>query len=180
MERKNFPLLLALVWLLIKSGIKFTDFYEHSYQIGIGMNLIFLPFIVLFAIRPFFRERSHSGIFIAKQGMKAGAIYTLLVGLGMFLYYQFIDPSYTEKQFSESMALVEEELNKEGRYEQLQSEDPTTRNLTKEEYLDKQRQTFERLNSPFFIATLSILALIILTVFYGFLMAILFKVLNRS
>lgn len=181
MERTNFPYLLALVWLLLKSGIKYTSFYGHSYEIGIALNLLFLPFIVLFAIRPFFKEKGHSGLFIAKQGMKAGAVYALCVALGSFLYYKAIDPEFTKTRFEQHVEYVESQLAEEGTFEQLQEDNLTLRNLTKEEYLQKEISSAQKMNSPLMIATFSLLALIILVLFYSFLMAILFKVLtNRS
>ncbi|NND76976.1 MAG: DUF4199 domain-containing protein [Flavobacteriales bacterium] len=181
MERANFPYFLAFVWLLLKAGLKYTSFYSHTYEIGIGLNLLFLPFIVLFAIRPFFKEKGHSGLFIAKQGMKSGAIYALCVSLGSLLYYKWIDPEFTQNRFDQHITYVEEQLQEEGRFEELQKDNPTLRNLTKEDYLEKEIESAEKFNSPMMIATFSLLALMILVLCYSLLMAVLFKLLiNRS
>ena len=177
MERANFPYLLAFVWLLIKSGLKYTSFYSHTYEIGIGLNLLFLPFIVLFAIRPFFKEKRHSGLFIAKHAMKSGAIYALCVTLGSFLYYKWIDPDFAQNRYDQHIEYVETQLSEEGKFEELKKGNPTLRNMSKEDYLVREKESAQKFNSPLMIATFSLLALMILVLFYSLLMAILFKVL---
>ncbi len=179
MERKNFPLLLALVWLLIKSGIKFTDFYDQSIIIGIGLNLLILPFIVLFAIKPYFNEKGHSGIFIAKEGMKSGAIYAICVTFGIFIYYSFLDPTFAENIEEQRIEAITSEIENAGGIEAFRELYPAVGDKTAEELIEEEKAVYENLTA-FKLTTFSLLCLMILAIFYSFLMAILFKVLNRS
>ncbi|MEM7161523.1 MAG: DUF4199 family protein [Bacteroidota bacterium] len=178
MERKNFPILLALVWLLIKSGLKFSDFYDQSVIIGIGLNLLILPFVVLFAIKPFFNERGHSGIFLAKQAMKSGGVYVVCVALGIFIYYQFIDPEYRDYVEKTRTKAISDEIEKVGGIEEFHKAYPMSEGKSEEELIKEELAVYENL-TPFKLTTFSLLCLMILAIFYSFLMAILFKVLNR-
>jgi len=177
-ERKNFPYLFALVWLIIKSGVKFTDFYDQTVMIGIGLNLLILPFVVLFAIRPYLREKGRSGIFIAKEGMKAGGIYVLCVAAAIFIYYQFIDPGFAEYVEETRVAAIQEEIQKLGGIDAFHAAYPASGGKTEKELIQEELTVYQNL-TPFKLTTFSLLCLMLLAIFYSFLMAILFKLLNR-
>ena len=185
MERKNFPLLFALVWLLLKSGLKFSDYYEYSYEIGIGLNLLILPFVVIFAIRPLFHEKGIRGTAVAKKGMRAGAVYVLCVAAGIFIYYQFIDPDFASIKADRVLNGFETQIAEAGGWEKLKEsrpelfEDPILMDMSKEEFLESRRTVYES-TTAFIITTQSLMALMILMIFYSGLMALLFKLLNRT
>lgn len=114
---------------------------------------------------------------VAKDGMKSGAKYALSIAIAVFIYYQFLDPAFGENKLIESTILNKDYIESQGGFAELQKSDPTLKNLTEEEYLAKQREFGEIIYQPFTQSTASILALVILSILYSLIVAVLFKVL---
>lgn len=130
-------------------------------------------------MKPKLLEKRHSNLVVAKDGMKAGAKYAVSIALAIFMYYQFLDPGFGQSKLDETIALNKAYILEQGGFEELQKNDPTIKDLSEDEYLQKQREFGEVMYKPFTQASASLLALVILSVIYSLIVALLFKVLLR-
>lgn len=124
-------------------------------------------------------ERRHSNLIVAKDGMKAGAKYAVSIAIAVFVYYQLLDPQFGARKLETNIALNEAYIEEQGGFQAMQENDPTLKNTTKEEFMQKQREFGEIIYKPFTQASASLLALVILSIIYSLIVAVLFKAFLR-
>lgn len=158
----RFPLMAVAVMAVVK-----VSFYQlgvemqqaSNIQIFIHMAMIIL--VIFLSLQSLDKHPERSGDFIddAKDGLKAGAVYSLLATSLVVIYYNFIDPGF----FPEMQDRV---------YQRSIAEEP---DMTPEELREKVESFFNLSN--WVLATLT--GFIALSIIYSLLVSLFMKVLRK-
>jgi len=157
------PIYLAIVWLAVK--ILLFNLYPDKdlFMVGMGMNVIFIMLIVLLNLRKKFSDNSFLIQF--KEVLKPAAFYILLVGISIFVYYQFVDDQFIPNKIELSKTGLIEAVELEGGFEKFKEANPGIKQDTLEDFLKYKSE-----NTPAFLsaqgqALFSVLSMLMLATF---------------
>ena len=169
------PILLAFLWLVFKTA-SFQFGYE-SERTGVIINVLFLVIIIFMAVRNLKRDMAFFEMI--KAGMRPAAVYVILICFAIFAYYAWLDPGSMPGAVETNLQAVEQTIEAQGGFEEFAKNMGPLEAQTKEDYMLKQRETFEMIFSPFSRASQSLLALTMLALFYSLLMIGVYKIAKK-
>jgi len=115
-----------------------------------------------------------------KNGMTSGLVYALVVSVFLYFYYEKIDPDYNAKMIADRELYVQSVLDTPNLLAELKASNQDLEVMTKEEIMEKYRETPQILFSGIFMMTYGLLALITLSVLYSVVVALIYnKILFR-
>jgi len=163
---------LAVLWLIAKVILK--QFLEPADALvaGIFANMLLIMLAAFFGIAIAAKHRKEAVFFLEdfKQAAGGAAVYALALGACIFIYYQFIDPEFVERQIAEKVEMVRQMDWEADKPDQLEYQ-----LMTHEEYIVASEASFRKLHSPWTQAVLSSAALLLLGIFYSFVLSILYR-----
>lgn len=156
-NRRSILASMLAISILFKMMVFFNDLQGEPFdRIGRFANIFVLMSGVFFAIRLFKSQEEKATEYLDdfKAGMRIAALYAIAMAAFLYLYYEFIDPTYFE-----SYPLGAEEKTKEMAGEELA----------------KAKETLEFAKSAYFNSTISLLGFLLLGSFYSALIAFLVR-----
>lgn len=173
-EKIPLPVLLAASWLALKVVLFYTGWVSDTFQAGVFLNLLFLVVLIYAAIR----RSTVGGTFfdLVKASMRPAAMYVVLVSIGIFIYYSYLDDGFMDHRLEEAITSLEVYIEDNGGFEAYRETDPSITELDKESYLRKRREELgQYIFSPFAQTSYSILALTVIAFLYSLFMSSLFR-----
>jgi hypothetical protein len=173
----------ALLWIILKLAL-FLMKLDFRWELGIILNLMMLPVVIYFGIR-LFRKRQKPGqtaVFIEdlKAAMRPAALYSLIIGLFLFIYYAKIDDIFISDLRNDRIEILQDAIDDAGGWKEYKQRSEEMVSYTEEEYLDKVSENINMIISPFSAATASLIGLMLLSFLYSLLFTIFYrKVLQR-
>lgn len=175
----------ALIWIIIKLAM-FQFRIEGRWEIGIILNLILLPLVIFFGLRMFRAQAKAKGeqLVVFMQDLKAAlrpsALYCLIVGVFLFMYYGKIDREFINELHKDRMEMLDKAITESGGWAEYKKSIKPTDDFdplheTQEAYTDKVQQNVETIISPFTAGTASILSLLMLSIVYSLFFTILYR-----
>lgn len=168
-------IILVFVWLVFKSAM--LQFGYESERIGVILNILFLVIIIFMAVRNLRKDLAFFEML--KAGMRPAAVYIILITLAIFIYYSWLDPGHMPGVIESNIDAIEQTIDDEGGYEAFAKNHGPLESADRGEYLEKQREGFQMLFSPFARASQSLLALTMLALIYSLMMIGFYKVGKR-
>lgn len=161
----------ALIWVILRMIVYMMD-VEYRVEIGMGLNLLFLPVILLLAMMNVRNnaEKVLTYLDFLKAGMRASAIYALLVCAFLFLYYGKIDQAYLDDARAERIEALEDGIQEEGGWESYRDKNEIQEE-SEVDFMDQQKEMAERFLSPFFMVSLSLIGLMLAALIFSLIMA---------
>jgi len=168
MMEKNFskpPIYLAIVWLAVKIAIHKLYPEWDSFMFGACINVLFVFGLILLNLR----KNAGSGSFLSqfKRILKPVAFYILLTGIGIFVFYHFVNSDYIQNKREQSLVGMEEAIEKDGGWEAFKEKNPSIKQKRLADFIK-----FKKENPPAFLtaqsqALLSILVLLLMAIFWS-------------
>jgi hypothetical protein len=171
-------LILAVVWLLLRSAMPAIIGSDSSYTLGVFANLFFLLLAVYWSLRDLYSPgRPEDGNFLTdmKQALRAGSKYVILVTGFIFLTYSYIHKDYLAGKASMQLEAAKEELAKEGALEAVIEANPQLAGKTKEELMEMKTEQIQAFLSPQTQTLFSLVALMFMNMVYSVLIVLLFR-----
>lgn len=142
---------------------------ETGFHAGVFVNmsaLILLPFL---SLRFYHESNPEETSFLddIKRALRPSMIYAVVITIGIFAYYNYIDPEFTANKYKDAIAVLEESVKDEESYKQLQSNDISLEQINREEYLKRSREGIGFIYSPSVQTGASMLALFLTAIFYS-------------
>ncbi|MDA0713907.1 MAG: DUF4199 family protein [Bacteroidetes bacterium] len=173
------PLLFALTWMVVKIIIFYTSIVTDTLQAGIFLNLLFIAILVYSGVRKG-AATSMELFHLLKAGMRPAATYVLLVSIGIFCYYKFLDADFFESRLEEVVIQTQKGIESAGGWEAFRKSENVDPSMDKESFLEEQRTSLGRiLFSALPQASYSLLALTMTAFFYSFITSFIFKGMQR-
>ena len=177
MDVKRIGLMIAVGWVLIKL-VLFNLEVDHAFEIGAGVNILFLLIVIFVAIRAHFQQGGRT-LFLddVKAGMRQAGVYALIVSGFIFAYYKWIDADYLPDLIDARVESAATEIEKAGGWEAYveKMNDPVLEEVTFADYLDDVRETGEQMITPGTALGLSLVALVSISFFYALIIAALYR-----
>jgi len=149
------PIYLAIVWLAVKIAIHKLYPEWDSFMFGACINVLFVFGLILLNLR----KNAGSGSFLSqfKRILKPVAFYILLTGIGIFVFYHFVNSDYIQNKA----------IEKDGGWEAFKEKNPSIKQKRLADFIK-----FKKENPPAFLtaqsqALLSILVLLLMAIFWS-------------
>ena len=185
----------GLIWIIIKLSFFFSGNSEQGFYAGGITNILFILLICFWALKMKYdslvtvsevgavengMERKllpQDSNFLddVKTSMKAAGKYILIVAAFVFIYYSLIDMEYGSRIIDSRVELAKEQTATDESWQKVLENAPQLENYTKEEYVQKVRESAEQWTSPGRQTSLTLFGLFLLAIFYSILLVILFR-----
>lgn len=169
MKNKLFiPLVFSCAWI----GYKLVTFWLQVLQnpedlfLSVMINIFCLLATVSFSLYFYKKTEDQSGssaLGDMKKGMSAGMIYTLVVGVFIYFYYQKIDPSFNENRIAIADREIAKDVSNPIKLKAYKEHNPELQSKTADEIVAQLKKGPRMMFSASFTSTISFLALTVLT-----------------
>lgn len=156
-NRRSILASMLAISFLLKLSIYFNDLqFSTSEKVAIFANIFVLMTGVFFGIRLFKSRQKEETAYLDdfKAGMRIAALYALFMAFFLYIYYEYIDPTYFQIKLEQQFEAVQNQENID---------------------LSKAKEMGEFILSPYFQSTISLLGYLILGSFYSALIAFLVR-----
>lgn len=185
----------GLIWIIIKLSFFFSGNSEQGFYAGGITNILFILLICFWSLKMKYDSlvtisiegATENGVerkmlpqdsnFLddVKTSMKAAGKYILIVAAFVFIYYSLIDMEYSSRIIDTRVELAKEQTATEESWQKVLENSPQLQNFSKEEYVQKVRESAEQWTSPGRQTSLTLFGLFLLALFYSPLLVILFR-----
>jgi hypothetical protein len=102
-------------------------------------------------------------------------MFAVIISIGIFIYFSYIDPEYTANRYKDAIELLENQVSDEASFEKLQKENPALSNMSREEYLESQKSNFDTIFSVKLYSGGALIALVLAAILYGIAVTLLYR-----
>ena len=104
--------------------------------------------------------------------MKGGSIYTIIIAGFLLIYFSGIDPDFASNRLELQGITNPENID----FEELKKQNPIKlQGMSKEDFIDKEKETVQLFSSPFLVTTLVLAGMMLASLFYSFLVVTLHR-----
>ena len=104
--------------------------------------------------------------------MKGGSIYTVIITGFLLIYFSGIDPDFASNRLELQGIISPENID----FEELKRQNPIKlQGMSKEDFIDKEKETIELFSSPFLVTTISLAGMMLASLFYSFVAVTLYR-----
>ncbi len=171
-------LLFAATWIILKLLFFAFDIFQGDIFVpGLLNNLLLLSAIAVGLFLEKKKEGFGQGTALSdiKQGMIAGAPYTLIVSVFMFFFYSDINPEFVNNRIDERMDLIYNEMERETYVDSLKIQNQDFKVLQKDEIYRSIKKDTESALSAKSLLVFSLLGLLVLSLTYAIFITIIFR-----
>jgi hypothetical protein len=162
------PIVFSLAWIgykLVTFGLQVLQNPEDLF-LSVMINIFCLLATVTFSLYFYKKTEDQSGssaLGDMKKGMSAGMIYTLIVGVFIYVYYQKIDPSFNENRIAIADREIAKDVSNPVKLKAYKAHNPELQSKTEDEIVEQLKKGPRMMFSASFTSTISFLALTVLT-----------------
>ncbi len=121
------------------------------------------------------REEDDNMLTDIKNGMTSGVVYAFIVSAFLYFYYEKIDPGYNNKIIAEREMYFKTIIDDPVKLKELKASNKDLEVMTKEEIMEKFRETPQMLFSGTFMMTYGVLSMLMLSTLYSILVTVIFR-----
>lgn len=161
-------LVLASLWIIFKMIVFYMGESEAGFKVGIFLNILFV--LLAAAIGLYFTKiKSPPSFFLqdVKVCLRGSIVYTVIISAFVYMYYEKIDPFVMQNRIDEKVAYAEMQASEN--FKEIKAQTPGLKKDNPEQYVEKVRKDSELLHSGFVQSTFSLIALMLASIIYAFL-----------
>jgi hypothetical protein len=166
----------ALSWCIIKYAYFLYDPLADIKPM-VMINILFM--LSSIAVGLYYHKRNDAegsnALLDIKNAMKAGFPYTLVVCVFLYFYYAKINPEYNQRQLSDMKYEMKKVLDDPVKFEELKKSNEGFEVKTEEEIFAEMSKSSEAFYSARSITTISMLAMLILSILYSILVTVVYR-----
>lgn len=164
--------LFASVFIIVKLIFFNAGWHGKYYPLIIFINILL---VLLAMVTGLWSEGKHSKpktayLEIVKSCLRPAALYILLVTAFVYLYYNVIDKDHCRDLVEQRMEAAEKVD-----FKKMQETRAEYKDLTRNDFLDKEKENAEKIFSPFSVATATLFGLLMISFFYSLVIAYVYK-----
>ena len=175
-KTKKIALIFGLSWIIIKLIVFNLGYAVQLFNITAMINLLFL-LLVIFVTLHYFKLKSgkkEKTLFLTdlKEAMKGGSIYTVIIAGFLLVYFSGIDPDFASERMELQGITSPENID----FEELKRQHPIKlQGMSKEDFIDKEKETVALFSSPFLVTTLVLAGMMLTSLFYSIIVVTLYR-----
>ncbi len=168
---------LAFLWLLLRFLAYKAGLGQMAFHIGVLLNMFFLVIIPFVALRRSIIQSTERQSFIVdlRSALRPGILYVIMVTAMIYVFYQYIDPGFTQSKRDIAEKQLMEYVPDEASYAAIQKDDIGLKGISREQYLDKSRKGFDMIYATGLQTGGSFIALTFTSIIYGLIISILLR-----
>lgn len=171
-------LIFAAVWIALKLLFWQLGIFQESIHITGLINTLFL--LLAIALGLYFQKKKEglsngTALTDVKNALQSGVLYTVIVSVFLYFYYDSINPEFTENRINEMSDMFYDNMQRESYVDSLKLQNPDIEELTNEDIIRKNKSELEQNLSPYSTFIFSLLGLIILAFTYSILVTLVFR-----
>ncbi len=169
-------LLFAALFIIIKMMFFYIKGTPENLLPMIMINILFVLLSIAIGLYLHKKQETEQSNLMndIKNGMSAGVPYALIISIFLYLYYAKIDPGYNEHKIAEHKYGMIKNFEDPEQMKAIR-QNPKFVNATDEEIQEKMNENAEAVFTAGNTATISVLAMILLSTLYSILVAIVYK-----
>lgn len=171
-------LVFAAIWIGIKLlGFKMGWNVPSNTTFFVLTNMFFLLAAVAIGLyrQKIKGEEDDSALVDIKNGMASGVMYSLIICVFLYFYYEKIDPEYNQKMVAEREAYFKTIIDDPVQLKELKKSNEELEVMTKEEIMIEFKKTPQMLFSGSFIMVYGILSMLMLSTLYSVLITVIYR-----
>ncbi|MFA5574172.1 MAG: DUF4199 domain-containing protein [Brumimicrobium sp.] len=171
-------LIFAAVWIALKLLFWQLGIFQESIHITGLINTLFL--LLAIALGLYFQKKKEglsngTALTDVKNALQSGVLYTVIVSVFLYFYYDSINPEFTENRINEMSDMFYDNMQRESYVDSLKLQNPDIEELKNEDIIRKNKSELEQNLSPYSTFIFSLLGLIILAFTYSILVTLVFR-----
>lgn len=186
MVKKFFPLILGLIWLITRWVLYLSigkNDPETARNAGVILNLFFIIVVIFNVLLGLYRNRavafSQSFMEQFKLVLKESMKYSLSVGIGLVIFYNFISTELSDKRKQDYEA-IEIALDSEEKINAIKAENFRLKDFTKEQIRQAAKERTDLFTNEKVVSSASFLVTVFASLIYALFSVILFRFLLKS
>lgn len=174
----GFGILFALIFVIIKMLFFFFGWFETNIVPTAFINMFLLLASISVGLYYYMRYRSgavESMFKEAKQAVRAGLVYTVIVAGFLFVFYQYIDAAMIAKMQNDRIAAFSSGLDDPATFSQIRKSNEAFELMSKEEILAEVKSNVDQFVSARSVFLISLLSMLMLSMVYSILVTIVYR-----
>lgn len=174
----NIAIALAALWIIFKCVFYAYGLSDESFVPGVLINVFFVLVTGSFGLYMARRKNNFSSSHFLddyKNALKGSVVFSILISVFVYVYYSQIDPSYMERKITSKIEMAEKQVATDAKFDQLVEQNPNLRKVSKKEYVANVKDDAQTIHSAYVQSTLSLLALMVLSLIYGLGVTVIFR-----
>jgi hypothetical protein len=162
----------AVIWIILKLVAFNFQVFLTDLKPFIFANMLFVTVAISIAL--YLKKRTQESVILlddVKTGMASSIIYTVIVSVFIYFYYQSIYPEFNSSKISEMEILLEDE----SKVEELRKSNPDMENISSDEIRSQVLNSIGQYYSAQFTMTISLLGLLIYSTLNSLLISLIFR-----
>jgi hypothetical protein len=162
----------AVIWIILKLVAFNFQVFLTDLKPFIFANMLFVTVAISIAL--YLKKRTQESVILlddVKTGMASSIIYTVIVSVFIYFYYQSIYPEFNSSKISEMEILLEDE----SKVEELRKSNPDMENISSDEIRSQVLSSIGQYYSAQFTMTISLLGLLIYSTLNSLLISLIFR-----
>ncbi len=166
-------LVFAFLWILIKFSFFSFKVFLTTLEPFVFLNMLFVTAAISIALYLKKRKQSEYGSFMddIKTAMIPGVIYTLVVSVFIYFYYQHIYPEFNTDKISQMEVRMQDKKN----INDVRKSNPSLENKSDEEIKEQVLQSISNYYSAKFTMTISLLGLLVYATLNSIVLSLIFR-----
>lgn len=166
-----------VVWLIIKIVFLRLGDVETGIYVGVFNNILAMIVLPFLAIKEKYSSPRADAGFLSdvKTALQPSVMFAVIISIGIFIYFSYIDPEYTANRYKDAIELLETQVGDETSFQSLQKENPALSNMSREEYMESQKSNIETIFSVKLYAGGALIALVLAAILYGIAVTLLYR-----
>ena len=163
----QYAILFVIIWFLGKMTFFYTQTFQQAYEVKYLVLWNMLCLLLGITIGSYVQKKREANtettaLYDMKNSMAGGLIYSVLVGVLLYVYYAKIDPAYNERQLHTAEVQLKKALHDPVVLKKAR-QNPELATMTTEEIYGKQMQGYRAFYSPGSTMTVSMLGMLLLS-----------------
>lgn len=171
-------LIAALVWIVIKLLFFFNGWNtQDTLPVVIMINILGL--LLAIAVGLYLQKKrdteGSNTLRDIKNAMTAGVPYAVVVSMFLYFYYEKIDPEFNQRLIAEREMFYLQSMDTPEELQEIRASNKDFEVMTKDEIYEKLSEGSRVFYSGKFVATVGLLAMLVLSTLYSILITVIYR-----
>lgn len=175
----QYAILFVIIWFLGKMTFFYTQTFQRPHEVKFLVLWNMLCLLLGITIGSYAQKRREinsetTALYDMKNSIAGGLVYSVLVGILIYVYYAKIDPAYNERQLHTAEIAIKEALEDPVQLKKIR-QNPEMGTMTKEELYNKALTGQKAIYSPGSTMTVSMLGMLLLSTLNSLVVTVVYR-----
>lgn len=174
----QYAILFVIIWFLGKMTFFYTQTFQHPFEVKFLVLWNMLCLLLAITLGSYVQKKREinetTALYDMKNSMAGGLIYSVLVGILIYVYYAKIDPAYNERQLHTAEVAIKQALNDPVQLKKIR-QNPEMETMTADELYNKAITNQKAIYSPGSTMTVSMLGMLLLSTLNSLVVTVVYR-----